>query len=89
MMYDIRISSTKCINDAIHTTCTFISGSSNFDKLFNIHTRLVLYVNNSIIFRDKEEEEEREEEEEEERKEKKRRRRRKRGNRKKMMRRRV
>ena len=85
MMYDIRISSAKCINDAIHTTCTFISGSSNFDKLFNIHTRLVLYVNNSIIFRDKEEEEEREEEEEEERKEKKRRRR----NRKKMMRRRV
>ena len=77
MMYDIRISSAKCINNVIHTTCTFISGSSNFDKLFNIHTRLVLYVNNSIIFRDKEEEEEeeeekeREEEEEEEREGKK------------------
>ena len=77
MMYDIRISSAKCKNNAIHTTCTFISGSSNFYKLFNIHTRLVLYVNNSIIFRDKEEEEEeeeekeREEEEEEEREGKK------------------
>ena len=66
MMYDIRISSAKCINNAIHTTCTFISGSSNFDKLFNIHTRLVLYVNNSIIFRNKEEEEEEEEKEREE-----------------------
>ena len=86
MMYDIRISSVKCINDAIHTTCTFISGSSNFDKLFNIHTRLVLYVNNSIIFRDKEEEEEEEEEEE---REGKKRRKRRRGRRKRMMMRRM